>query len=114
MTKRRAFSARERLDYFLRANGNCAQCALKITPGKRWDIDHVIPLALGGSNEASNLQILCQPCHTQKTRTDLSANAKARRIQIRHLGASRSKRPLPCGRQSPFKKTIDGKILKRI
>jgi len=113
MTKRRTFSAKERLDHFLKANGCCAQCSLQITPGKQWDLDHVIPLSLGGSNDTTNLQVLCQACHTQKTKSDVSTNAKARRVQLRHLGATRSKRPLPCGRDSPFKKTIHGQIVLR-
>ena len=113
MTKRRTFSAKERLDYFLKANGCCAQCSLNISPGKRWDIDHVIPLSLGGSNDMTNLQVLCQTCHSQKTKADLSTYAKTLRIQSRHLGAQRSKRPLPCGRDSPFKKTIHGQIVLR-
>ena len=113
MTKRRTFSAKERLDFFLKANGCCAQCTLKITPGKRWDLDHVIPLSLGGSNDATNLQVLCHFCHIQKTKSDVSTHAKTLRIQLRHLGATRSKRPLPFGRWSPLKKTIDGKIVLR-
>ncbi|MBS7805775.1 HNH endonuclease [Rhizobiales bacterium TNE-4] len=113
MTKRRTFSSKERLAYFLQAKGHCAQCSLKITPGKRWDLDHVIPLSLGGSNDITNLQVLCQACHTQKTKSDVSSNAKARRIQLRHLGATRSKRPLPCGRKSPFKRTIEGMVVRR-
>ena len=113
VTKRRTFSAKERLDYFLKANGCCAKCALKITPGKRWDLDHVIPLSLGGSNDVTNLQVLCHVCHTQKTKSDVSTHAKTLRIQSRHLGARRSRRPLPFGRQSPFKKTIDGSVVRR-
>ncbi len=29
-------------------------------------VDHVVPLSLGGSNAASNLQILCSRCNSQK------------------------------------------------
>ena len=113
MTKRRTFSSKERLAYFLKANGCCAQCSLKITPGKRWDLDHVIPLSLGGSNEVTNLQVLCQACHTQKTKSDLSTHAKTLRIQARHLGARRVRQPLPCGRTSKYKRTITGRIVLR-
>lgn len=30
---------------------------------KPFDIDHLQPVALGGKDEATNLQTLCQPCH---------------------------------------------------
>lgn len=29
-------------------------------------VDHIIPLAQGGTNDWDNLQLLCIPCHTQK------------------------------------------------
>jgi len=32
------------------------------------DIDHILPKAHGGTDEASNLQILCRPCHVEKDR----------------------------------------------
>lgn len=28
-----------------------------------WDVDHIVPLAVGGSNELENLRTLCIPCH---------------------------------------------------
>ena len=30
-------------------------------------VDHIIPLADGGTNDESNLQCLCAPCHGRKT-----------------------------------------------
>ena len=32
-----------------------------------FELDHKIPLDRGGSNERSNLQVLCLPCHDGKT-----------------------------------------------
>jgi 5-methylcytosine-specific restriction endonuclease McrA len=37
------------------------------------DIDHIIPVSRGGQTELSNLQLLCRPCHHQKSRQDRRA-----------------------------------------
>lgn len=33
---------------------------------KEKHVDHVMPLALGGDNTRSNIQILCAPCNLSK------------------------------------------------
>jgi hypothetical protein len=38
-----------------------------------FEIDHVIPLFLGGNNSEENLQALCRECHGQKTALDKEA-----------------------------------------
>lgn len=46
--------------------GKCACCKVdlkNVTP----HIDHVHPIALGGKNSDSNVQLLCQPCNNQKS-----------------------------------------------
>jgi 5-methylcytosine-specific restriction endonuclease McrA len=112
--RRRSLSTRERLDLFLEAKGQCQACGWQLRPGTRWEVDHVIPLALGGRDETSNLQVLCEPCHSGKTRTrDVPAIAKSARARARHLGAVRSSRPMPCGKASRWKRTMDGKIVER-
>lgn len=114
MTRRRSLSNMTRLNLFIQRHGKCAHCKTKIMPGKRWDVDHIIPIALGGSNEEANLQILCWSCHITKTAyEDIPRIAKTKRQLIAHAGAKRSRRPLPCGRDTPYKKTIDGRIVKR-
>jgi 5-methylcytosine-specific restriction endonuclease McrA len=40
----------------------CAECGAPAT-----DVDHVIPLADGGSNDIGNLQALCHSHHSAKT-----------------------------------------------
>ena len=42
-----------------------------------WEVDHIVPLHLGGSNQMSNLQLLCPNCHALKTQTE----ARARQIR---------------------------------
>ena len=44
----------------------CAACGCMLPPS--YQVDHVVPLALGGTNGLANLQALCLRCHTQKTR----------------------------------------------
>jgi hypothetical protein len=40
------------------------------------EMDHIEPLFKGGSNDDSNLQMLCVECHRQKTATDLGIRYK--------------------------------------
>ncbi len=114
MTRRR-LSTRARLGLFLQAQGRCRICSRLLTPGTRWEIDHVVPLALGGADAHDNLQVLCAPCHSGKTATlDLPAIAKAERIRARHLGAARPRRPMQGGRASKWKRTVDGRVVERL
>lgn len=46
---------------FLREHPLCA-CGAPAT-----EVDHIVPLARGGTNEESNLQALCKACHSAKT-----------------------------------------------
>lgn len=48
--------------------GMCASCKNKLfkTGSKKYHVDHVMPLALGGSNWPANLQCLCPSCNLSK------------------------------------------------
>ena len=45
--------------------GKCACCHASIKRG--YHVDHIQPLALGGSNDKGNLQLLCPTCNTRKS-----------------------------------------------
>ena len=56
-------------DSFLLQNNKCRLCSCQVSRGvySNSDIDHIIPLNLGGLSTESNLQIICVPCHRRKT-----------------------------------------------
>lgn len=45
--------------------GCCANCRAALN-GLKFHLDHVMPLALGGTNTDDNVQLLCQPCNQTK------------------------------------------------
>lgn len=59
----------------LRRDGHtCRHCG-----GVGSHVDHVIPAALGGTDETTNLQTLCGRCHATKTGRESAAIGNARR-----------------------------------
>lgn len=61
-----AISKRLRFEIFRRDNHACRYCG-SMAPDAKLTIDHVIPAALGGSDEASNLVTACADCNGGKT-----------------------------------------------
>ena len=47
----------------------CAVCRCKLTL-ETAEVDHVVPLSLGGENHPRNYQVLCHGCHEIKTLGD--------------------------------------------
>lgn len=76
-----------RAKFFLSKGGKCAACDAKCDRG--WELDHIVPLALGGDDEPANWQVLCLPCHRAKSRGDVGAIRKSDRQRANHLGAKR-------------------------
>ena len=48
--------------------GRCGYCRTPIKDG--YEVDHIIALSKGGTNEASNIQLLCRPCNRRKYTKD--------------------------------------------
>ena len=60
----------------------CQPCkrAGRVTPATQ--VDHIIPKAQGGEDEADNLQSICDECHNAKTAQE-SAEAQGRTVKPR-------------------------------
>ncbi|KKI17489.1 HNH endonuclease signature motif containing protein [Sphingomonas sp. Ag1] len=48
----------------------CRKCLERGEEQPTEEVDHIRPLSEGGSNDRSNLQGLCGPCHKAKTRRE--------------------------------------------
>ena len=48
----------------------CNHCGLIFRDGDVWEVDHIIPRSLGGTNGDNNLQLLHRHCHDTKTGLD--------------------------------------------
>lgn len=57
-------------ELFIKQNNKCMACAISLSLG--YHVDHVVPLAKGGTNWPSNLQLLCPTCNLVKQDKDNS------------------------------------------
>lgn len=94
MMHRRKFSTKDKVSVMQRHNNRCAMCREPFTAENPADLDHEIPLELGGKDDASNLQPLHVACHKIKTRRDIKLIAKSRRIRKKLAGVVKPKRPI--------------------
>ena len=111
---RREFPKKVKVAAFQRADGRCEECTAPLAVGK-FHYDHRIPDALGGKPTLENCTVLCLSCHSVKTtQEDVPTIAKSNRVRSKHLGANApSRRPLPGGKNSPFKIKIGGAVVRR-
>ena len=63
-----------------RQDNTCVYCGYRRI-ARTLDIDHMIPAVRGGSNDESNLQVICRPCNQRKgLQTDQEFRARYSRI----------------------------------
>lgn len=67
-----AVTKRLRFEILRRDNHQCRYCGAK-APDVPLRVDHVIPIALGGSDDPTNLVTACEPCNTGKSSIPLDA-----------------------------------------
>jgi hypothetical protein len=57
---------------------SCAQCKFFPLPST-YQVDHIVPHAVGGSDNPLNLQALCPNCHARKTQDEATRISKFKR-----------------------------------
>lgn len=66
-TKRKALSASRRFAVWKRDGFKCTYCQSDATIDKVvLEVDHIIPVVQGGSDEMDNLTTACRPCNSAK------------------------------------------------
>lgn len=85
-TPRKPLTPTQRLKLFEAHRGICCCCGAYIKAGERWIDEHIIPLALGGTNDLENRAPAHEKCAALKTKDDMERIAKAKRQKRAHLG----------------------------
>lgn len=109
---RRSWTAKRRLALFLAHDGRCHICSATIDGTREaWDVEHIIPIAIGGDDDEGNCAPAHKACHATKTATDVAQIAKANRVRAKHNGAkAKPRNPLPGSKASKWKMTFNGAV----
>ena len=79
-TKRVAWPKGLKQQLMRRQDNTCVYCGYR-RRATSMDIDHIVPAVKGGSNDTSNLQVICRPCNQRKgDQTDEEFRTRYRRL----------------------------------
>jgi 5-methylcytosine-specific restriction enzyme A len=110
-TKRRAMTKARAARIFLKADGRCELCGQRIAG--EYEIEHRIPLNLGGADDDENCAPVHAKCHRRKTATDKADIAKRNRVVTAGWKGKAKGRGFKCSKDSPFKQKIGGGVVYR-
>ena len=114
LVRRRHWSGNARLALLRKHALRCHICWGEIHIGEAWEVSHEIALKLGGADDDMNAKPAHRKCHRRITsEQDIPAIARAKRREANHLGAKRSRRPMPGSRASGWRKKMDGTVERR-
>lgn len=82
--KRGAMTAQRRARIFESSRGRCAVCSRMLGPADDWDVDHAIAIENGGTDDDSNLRVVCDWCHADKTADDHALAGHGRRMATKN------------------------------
>jgi 5-methylcytosine-specific restriction protein A len=110
--RRKPLTRAQRLRMHDEHGSKCVICLEPIPAGEPFIDEHVIPLALGGSNDKSNRGPAHIGCAKIKTQRDQRMIAKAKRQRMKHLGIKKPS-SFACSKSSPWRKKVTGEVVRR-
>lgn len=109
-----AVPPRVKLRLFDKVHGFCqGPCGRYVGDGKPFHADHIVALINGGENRESNLQILCDWCHADKTKIDVAEKSATYKRRAKHLGIRKARSSFATNKTGLFKKKMDGTVVRR-
>lgn len=114
--EREKLTRKQFVEIYMRQDGRCPECSqkLEMKGGRVVCVDeHVNPLWRGGSNELKNRELWCRPCSADKTSQETTERTDGYRVRDKHIGALKSDAPMKCGRNSPYKRKMNGQLVWR-
>lgn len=90
---RRDFPRKIKAAAIASAAGHCERCKAVLKKGGV-EVDHILEDALGGEPVLANAQVLCRPCHAEKTAERIAKIRKADRQRDKASGAIRPKQSI--------------------
>ena len=84
------FSRKTRRQIIMRAAGKCERCNAALKP-REGEVDHILAAEFGGEATAANGQLLCRPCHKEKTARDIRLIRKSDRQRDKDSGAMKKR-----------------------
>lgn len=67
LSQRKPIKPSVRFQILKRDNYRCQMCGITAKDGATLEIDHIIPVSKGGTNDEDNLQVLCRDCNAGKS-----------------------------------------------
>lgn len=74
--KRGSAGVRDRANIRARDLGQCQECRRQGRTQLGHVVDHITPLHMGGDDQGSNKELLCNPCHDAKSAREALARSR--------------------------------------
>ena len=73
------FNKEKRKEILTKFNNNCCGCDCKVE-AKGFHLDHIKPLASGGTDDDQNVQVLCKDCHMMRCKEEQESHEHAKSV----------------------------------